>query len=135
MANSSFHPSGIQPRLSVSPSVIAHAGRPTNANTHSSSTEVLAFHNCLDEFTERNCSVAFVSTDSKYTLWQWQHLGRNQGGIGRVNVPLLSDANHQMSRQYGVLLESLGLDLRGMFIIDASGTIQHVSFRKLKTYF
>jgi alkyl hydroperoxide reductase subunit AhpC len=91
-----------------------------------SSTEILAFHNCLDEFIERECSVAFVSTNSKYSLWQWQHLPRNHGGVGRVNVPLLSDQSHRMSRDYGVLIESSGLALRGMFIIDPTGIIQLV---------
>lgn len=31
-----------------------------------------------------------------------------------------------MSRDYGVLIESEGLDLRGMFIIDPKGIIQQV---------
>lgn len=92
-------------------------------------TEVLAFNNCIDEFTDRGCSLAFVSTDSKHTLWQWQHTPRNQGGLGPVSVPLLSDSSHKMSRDYGVLLEDQGVTLRGMFLLDQRGIIQHASNR------
>ncbi|KAF2434422.1 peroxiredoxin TSA1, partial [Tothia fuscella] len=94
-------------------------------------TEVLAFHNCNEEFTERGCAVAFVSTDSKYSLWQWQHLPKNKGGIGHVSVPLLSDQSHRMSRDYGVLVEKDGLDLRGMFIIDPKGIIQQITMNNI----
>ena len=94
-------------------------------------TEVLAFHNCIDEFIERNCAVAFVSTDSKHSLWQWQNLPRKIGGLGKVRVPLLSDQSHQMSRDYGVLLEKTGMDLRGSYIIDPQGIIQQVTINNV----
>ncbi|EON68450.1 hypothetical protein W97_07660 [Coniosporium apollinis CBS 100218] len=79
-------------------------------------TEVLAFNNCIDEFTDRGCSLAFVSTDSKHTLWQWQHTPRNQGGLGPVSVPLLSDSSHKMSRDYGVLLEDQGITINNLSV-------------------
>ena len=37
---------------------------------------------------------------------------RKQGGLGRINIPLLSDITHQISRDYGVYLEDLGHSLR-----------------------
>ena len=88
---------------------------------------MLAFHNCIEEFTDRGCAVAFVSTDSKHCLWQWQNTPLNRGGLGKVNVPLLSDASHKMTRDYGVLLEDQGIALRGMFLLDRKGIIQQVS--------
>jgi len=90
-------------------------------------TEVLAFQNCLDEFRERNCDVVFISVDSKHSLWHWQNVPRQYGGLGQLDISLLSDAKHRMSLDYGVLLEEEGVCLRGMFIIDGQGIVQQVS--------
>ena len=40
---------------------------------------------------------------------------RKQGGLGHINIPLLSDITHQISRDYGVYLEDLGHTLRFNF--------------------
>lgn len=90
-------------------------------------TEVLAFHNCLDEFNDRNCDVLFVSVDTQHSLWHWQNVPRRYGGLGQVNIALMSDASHKMSRDYGVLIEEEGICLRGMFILDDKGIVQQVS--------
>ena len=90
-------------------------------------TEVLAFQNCLEEFKDRNCSVVFVSVDTKHSLWHWQNVPRQYGGLGHIDIPLLSDANHHLSRDYGVLIEEEGVSLRGMFILDGEGIVQQVS--------
>jgi alkyl hydroperoxide reductase subunit AhpC len=89
-------------------------------------TEVLAFQNCLDEFKDRRCSVVFVSVDTKHSLWHWQNVPRQYGGLGMIDIPLLSDATHRISRDYGVLIEDEGVSLRGMFIIDGEGIVQQV---------
>lgn len=34
------------------------------------------------------------------------------GGLGNIHIPLLSDLNKQISRDYGVLLEGAGIALR-----------------------
>ena len=94
-------------------------------------TEVLAFHNCIDEFAERDCEVVFVSTDSKHCLWQWQHLPKSLGGLGGVRVTLASDQSHQMSRDYGVLLENKGMATRGMYIIDPEGIVQQITMNNI----
>jgi peroxiredoxin (alkyl hydroperoxide reductase subunit C) len=44
-----------------------------------------------------------------------------------IDIPLLSDATHRISRDYGVLIEDEGVSLRGMFIIDGEGIVQQVS--------
>lgn len=89
-------------------------------------TEVISYNNVIEEFTEQGCSVAFVSTDSKHSLYQWQSRPRIEGGLGTIRIPLMSDQNHKMSKKYGVLLEDLGYALRGMFIINPKGIIKHV---------
>ena len=37
---------------------------------------------------------------------------RKKGGLGKMNIPLLSDITKQISRDYGVLLEEQGVSLR-----------------------
>lgn len=37
---------------------------------------------------------------------------RKEGGLGKLKYPLLSDMNHQIAKDYGVLLENEGLTLR-----------------------
>ena len=89
-------------------------------------TEVIAFQNCYDKFRDRNCSIAFVSVDTKHSLWHWQNVPRQYGGLGNIDIPLLSDATHKVSRDYGVLIEEEGVSLRAMFIIDGEGLVQQV---------
>jgi len=36
------------------------------------------------------------------------------GGLGHIHIPLLSDLNKQISRDYGVLLEGPGIALRSV---------------------
>ncbi|KAH5211510.1 hypothetical protein HBI62_201760 [Parastagonospora nodorum] len=94
-------------------------------------TEVLAFQNCLDEFKDRNCSVIFISVDTKHALWHWQNVPRQYGGLGMIDISLLSDATHRISQDYGVLIEDEGISLRGMFIIDGEGIVQQITLNAL----
>jgi peroxiredoxin len=55
-------------------------------------TEVVAFQNCYDEFRDRNCKIAFIPVDTKHSLWHWQNVPRQYGGLGNTDIPLLSDA-------------------------------------------
>lgn len=70
----------------------------------------------------------FVSVDTKHSLWHWQNVPRQYGGLGQIDIALLSDANHKMSKDYGVLIEEEGVCLRGMFILDDKGVVQQVRF-------
>lgn len=49
-----------------------------------------------------------------------------EGGLGGVHVPLMSDSNHEVSRQYGVLLEEEGVAERALFIIDPKGIVRNI---------
>ena len=91
-------------------------------------TEVVAFQNCYDKFRDRHCDIAFVSVDTKHSLWHWQNVPRQYGGLGNIDIPLLSDATHKIGRDYGVLVEEEGVSLRGMFLIDGEGLVQQVCF-------
>lgn len=50
-----------------------------------------------------------------------------EGGLGGVHVPLISDCNHKLSRDYGVLIENEGVAERALFIIDPKGMIRSIT--------
>jgi peroxiredoxin (alkyl hydroperoxide reductase subunit C) len=90
-------------------------------------TEIIAFSDAASQFACRGSSVIFASTDSEYSLLAWASTPRKSGGLGGVNIPLLSDKNHRLSRDYGVLIEDEGIALRGLFLIDPKGLVRQVS--------
>lgn len=52
------------------------------------------------------------------------------GGLGKIRYPLLSDINKDIARSYDVLLQE-GIALRGMFIIDKEGILRHITVNDL----
>jgi peroxiredoxin (alkyl hydroperoxide reductase subunit C) len=93
-------------------------------------TEILAFDEKLDEFKSRNAEVIGVSVDSVYTHLAWKNTAVDQGGIGPIGYPLVSDLKKEISRDYGVLMDD-GVALRGLFLIDREGVIRHVVLNDL----
>jgi peroxiredoxin (alkyl hydroperoxide reductase subunit C) len=59
-------------------------------------------------------------------LWHWQNVPQQYGGLGQTDIALLSDASHEMSRDYGVLIEEEDDCLRGMFIRDGTAIVQQI---------
>ena len=72
----------------------------------------------------------------------------NNGGIGKVNYPLISDLDKSVSRAYDVLLGAEpatvmthddevetsiggGVTMRGSFLIDEDGTVRHAVLNDL----
>ncbi|KAK6330980.1 cTPxI [Orbilia javanica] len=94
-------------------------------------TEIVAFSDAVQQFTERNASVVFASVDSEYSLLAWANASRKDGGLGGCQFPLLSDKNHNVSKAYGVLLEEEGIALRGLFIIDPKGIVRQITINDL----
>jgi len=88
-------------------------------------TELHAFQAKLEEFKKRNVEVVGVSIDSWFSHLAWLQQPKNQGGIEGVTYPLVSDLNKTISRDYDVLLEGVGIALRGLFLIDKAGIVQH----------
>jgi len=88
-------------------------------------SEILAFNNRLQEFKDRNCEVIGVSVDSHFTHLAWKRTPVEEGGIGNIQYPLVADLSKKISLAYGVLLEDMGVALRGLFIIDKEGIIRH----------
>ena len=93
-------------------------------------TEILAFSDRINEFKKLGAEVVGVSIDSKFTHLAWCNTPRNQGGIADLSYPLLADLNKKMATDYGVLAEG-GVALRGLFIIDPDGVVQHATINNL----
>jgi alkyl hydroperoxide reductase subunit AhpC len=93
-------------------------------------TEIIAFSDRHGEFEKRDAQVIGVSIDSKYSHYAWINTPRNQGGLGELKYPLVSDLTKKISADYGVLLES-GVALRGTFIIDKQGIVRHITINDL----
>ncbi len=93
-------------------------------------TEILAFHDKISAFKEIGAEVIGVSVDSPYTHLAWKNTPRNQGGLGQLDFPLLSDLGGKNASAYEVLLEG-GVAARGVFIIDEQGTLQSYTVNNL----
>lgn len=87
-------------------------------------SELIAFHNQLEEFKRRNVEVVGVSIDSQYTHLAWKSTAVEKGGIGRVGYPLVADVKHEICRAYDVESEG-GVAFRGSFLIDRDGIVRH----------
>ena len=93
-------------------------------------SEIIAFSKRVADFKERGVNVIGVSVDSQFSHFAWRETPVAQGGIGRVNMPLVADLTKDISRAYDVLLDG-GVALRGSFLIDADGTIRHAVINDL----
>jgi peroxiredoxin (alkyl hydroperoxide reductase subunit C) len=87
-------------------------------------SEIIAFDKALGKFHQKNTEVIGVSIDSHFTHLAWKNTSVNNGGIGNVNFPMVSDLNKGISTDYGVLLND-SVALRGLFLIDKEGVIRH----------
>jgi len=94
-------------------------------------TEIIAFSDRIQEFKALNTEVVAVSVDSHFSHLAWINTPRKKGGIGGINIPVLSDINKQISKDYGVLLEESGIALRGLFIIDPKGIVRQITINDL----
>jgi alkyl hydroperoxide reductase subunit AhpC len=93
-------------------------------------TEIIAYSEAASEFKERNCELIACSIDSVFSHLAWTERSRDDGGIGEVNFPILSDINKTIANDYEVLTED-GVALRGSFLIDPDGVIQQATVNNL----
>ena len=93
-------------------------------------TEITAFSDRYEEFAELNTEILGCSVDSHFSHLAWIQTDRNAGGLGDIEYPLVSDLKREISKAYDVLSEE-GVALRGLFIIDKEGIIQHSTVNNL----
>jgi peroxiredoxin (alkyl hydroperoxide reductase subunit C) len=94
-------------------------------------TEILEFNKKLDAFKKMNTEIIGVSTDSHHSHLAWKNQPVEEGGIGNVKYPLVADFNKAISSAYDVLIEESGQALRGSFLIDKKGVLQHAVINNL----
>ena len=92
-------------------------------------TEITAFSDRYNDFSSKNTEVLGVSVDSKFTHLAWIQTPRNEGGIGDINYPLVSDLKREICQSYNVLNDDGEAD-RGLFIINPNGIIMHSTINK-----
>jgi peroxiredoxin (alkyl hydroperoxide reductase subunit C) len=94
-------------------------------------TEIIAFSDRYNQFKDLNTEVLGVSVDSEFSHLAWIQTDRKQGGIGDISYPLVSDIKKEIASAYNVLDPDAGVALRGLFIIDKEGTLQHATINNL----
>merc|ERR1711997_360763 len=94
-------------------------------------TEILAFNDRISEFRAIGAEVVGCSVDSHFASLAWMNTARTEGGLGQLDIPLLSDLTHTVSKDYGVYLEDNGISLRGLFIIDPKGILRQITMNDL----
>ncbi len=93
-------------------------------------SEIIAMDKRVKAFAERGVNVIGVSIDSDVVHFAWRNTPVNQGGIGQVNFPMVSDITKQISRDYDVLFNG-AVALRGSFIIDENQIVRHATINDL----
>ena len=87
-------------------------------------TEIIAFSDRVEEFQKRGVQVLSCSIDSHFTHLAWRGTPRTEGGLGDIRYPMVADMTKQIAQDYDVLLPA-GIALRGLFLIDKDGIVQH----------
>jgi peroxiredoxin len=96
------------------------------AFTGTCTTEMCTMSNGLREYTDMNASVLGISGDNPFAQEAW---AKKEG----ISVPLLSDYEHKIAKQYDVMYDSFlppnlgmgGVPKRSAFIVDLEGVIQY----------
>ncbi len=73
------------------------------------------------EFQKLGAEVLSVSTDTAYVHKAWHDVSP---AIKKIAFPMVADPNHKLASYFGVLVEDLGLALRGSFVIDPDGVLK-----------
>lgn len=81
------------------------------------SEQVPDFNENLAAIQAKGGDVIAINRDSTFAHKAWSE------ALGGVNFPLLSDMNLEVSKEYGMALEAVGITTRGVFIIDDAGKI------------
>lgn len=87
-------------------------------------SEIIAFNKKIQDFQMRKTKVLAVSVDSHFSHLAYKNTKIDEGGIGKINFPLVSDISQDISRSYNVLTNQY-VACRGTFLIDKNFTIRH----------
>ena len=93
-------------------------------------SEIIAMDHRVKAFAEKGFNVIGVSIDSDVVHFAWKNTPVNQGGIGNVQFPMVSDITKQISRDYEVLIDE-AVALRCSFLIDKNQVVRHAVINDL----
>lgn len=93
-------------------------------------TEIIAFNNRLKEFHDKGFNLAGISCDSEMVHLAWKNTEVSNGGIGKIDFPILADIKKEIARAYDVLFDD-AITLRATFIIDKDKNIRHATINDL----
>lgn len=97
-------------------------------------SEILALAALQDDLKKMNAEVIVISTDGLNSHIEWlrsiESIEYNGLGLQKVDFPLVSDANLEISKKYGMVEAHSGRtnNIRGVFIIDPDNKIQSFNF-------
>lgn len=95
-------------------------------------TEIIAFNNKAEEFRINDCELIACSVDSKFSHMEYTLKSRKDGGLGKMDIPLLADINKTIAKSYGCLCEDGDqVAYRATYIIDPNGVVRHSSINDL----
>ncbi|AKZ66121.1 peroxiredoxin C [Candidatus Palibaumannia cicadellinicola] len=88
-------------------------------------SELIAFDKRYFSFHKRGVKIIGISCDSEYVHNAWRSMTINQGGISKVQYPMVADIKREIIKSYGIEHPDLGVALRGSFLIDNHGIVRH----------
>ncbi len=89
-------------------------------------SELVFYNKMLPEFEHRKVRLLGISTDSVHAHSAWRKMPFQEGGIGQIGFPLISDPKGQIAAAYGVLSQG-GTAMRASFLIDLSKIVRYQS--------
>ena len=98
--------------------------------TSVSPTELIQLNNRISEFRKLSTQILAISVDTPFSHLHFSLSKPNQGGLGQLNYPLISDSSQKITNTYKLLTND-GLAFPGIFIIDKEGIIQYYMVNNL----
>lgn len=90
-------------------------------------TELTKFSDLYDTFKELNTTILFSSCDSVYSHLAWTNTHVNDGGVGNLKWPMISDICHKLSSQFNLYNPETGTNMRATVILDKNKNVMHLS--------
>jgi len=98
--------------------------------TSVSPTELIQLSDRINDFRQLSTQILAISVDSPFSHLRYSLSSRSQGGVGKLNYPLVSDLNQTITKEYHLLTND-GFSFPGVYIIDKEGIIQYYMVNNL----